>query len=122
MKITPKFQTKEEVLATRVRHVHFFSVGVGSSMRDHLTPNNAIAVLSCFFPNRRTMMAWLILRWVKGAWGDFKWWWFWTWHRTIRRRNASQIEVILDNQFRAENGGEEDGGLEDFVFDDEMEA
>jgi hypothetical protein len=121
MTIKPKFQATEEVLATRVRHVQFFSVGTGSMLRNDLTPDNAVAVLCCFFANRRTMMAWLLLRWLEGAWSDFKWWCFWTWHQRVMRRNASQIEVILDNQYRAECNAEETDGVEDFIFDEERE-
>lgn len=118
LEIKPKFQATEEVLAMRVRHVQFYSIGIGNMLRDHLTPDNAVAVLQCFFPNLRTMIAWLLLRAIKGAYGDFQWWVFWTWHQKIRRRTASQIEVIIDNKMRR-SGEEETDGIEDFVFDEE---
>lgn len=118
----PRFQVAEETLATRVRHVQFFSVGIGSGLRDHLTPSNAVSLLRCFFPTRRAMIGWILREWASGVWSDFKWWRFWFWHKTVMRRNKSQIEVILDNKYREECSAEEVDGIEDFSFDEEEEA
>ena len=98
----PKFQFSDEVMTRRLGPINCFCKST-VNIRNSLAPMAIISLLEGFFPNRLAMILWLIQETLSHIWMERKiavtMRLFYFWHRTIMRRNASQIEVLFENRF-----------------------